>query len=98
MLTMSAIRRELNFSGRVQGVGFRFTACQIATKYPVTGWVKNLNNGNVQMLVEGLPDEIDRFVGELETAIHTRGLGRIDACQRSGDLPATGNFDSFRVR
>ena len=95
---MATVRRELTFSGRVQGVGFRFTACQIAEKHPITGWVKNLNTGNVEVVVEGTADDIDSFVSELETTVNGRGFARIESCSHSGDLPATGNFDSFRIR
>ncbi|MBI1246383.1 acylphosphatase [bacterium] len=41
------------FSGHVQGVGFRQTTTQIAKAYPVTGWVRNLPSGNVQLVAEG---------------------------------------------
>lgn len=97
-VTMSTIRREFTFFGRVQGVGFRFTACQLAAGYPITGWIKNLNDGSVQIVVEGAAGEIDKFVSELEENINGRGHGRIDSCSQSGDLPAGGNFDSFGIR
>ncbi len=49
----------------VQGVGFRYTACRIAGRYDVTGYVKNLHDGSVECLVEGDAAEIDTFVEEL---------------------------------
>lgn len=49
-------RLRLVFKGRVQGVGFRFTAERIALEMNVTGWVRNLRDGNVEMVVEG-PEE-----------------------------------------
>ena len=58
------------FTGRVQGVGFRYTALQIAKEYEVSGYVKNLADGRVQIEVEGAPDEVSAFVGALEERMH----------------------------
>ena len=46
----------------MQGVGFRATAVMIARDYPVAGWVKNLADGRVQLLVEGPQEAIDKFL------------------------------------
>src|SRR5262245_5367074 len=54
--------RMVYYSGQVQGVGFRATAERIAKDYPVTGWVKNLADGRVQMVAEGPADAIDDFL------------------------------------
>jgi acylphosphatase len=50
------------YSGDVQGVGFRATAVRIARDHPVTGWVKNLADGRVQLLVEGTDAAINKFL------------------------------------
>jgi acylphosphatase len=47
------MRRHLFYSGRVQGVGFRYTAQRIARSFAVTGWVRNLPDGRVELIVEG---------------------------------------------
>ncbi len=44
---------KATFNGRVQGVGFRFTATRIARRFDVTGYVKNLADGTVEILAEG---------------------------------------------
>lgn len=53
------------YSGRVQGVGFRFTTEDIANDLGITGWVRNLTNGRVEVLAEGeegvLKDFLDRI-------------------------------------
>ncbi len=95
---MTTIRRELTFAGRVQGIGFRFTACQIAARYSITGWVKNLSNGDVQMVIEGKAQDIDKYLLELQTSINGRGYGRIESCSHSSDVAATGDFDGFGIR
>ena len=46
-------RRRVLYSGRVQGVGFRWTSQTIAERHAVSGWVRNLPDGRVEMVVEG---------------------------------------------
>ena len=50
-------------SGRVQGVGFRWSAAAEAGKLGITGFVKNLSNGNVYIEAEGSPEQLEAFVG-----------------------------------
>jgi acylphosphatase len=54
--------RHVYYSGKVQGVGFRATTAAIARDHPVTGWVKNLDDGRVELLVEGREDAVDKFL------------------------------------
>jgi acylphosphatase len=49
----------------VQGVGFRYSARQIASGYEVTGWVKNLEDGRVELQVMGEGDEVEAFLAEI---------------------------------
>jgi len=53
---------RVHYSGKVQGVGFRATAVDIARDHPVTGWVKNLSDGRVELLVEGPEGAVDKFL------------------------------------
>ncbi len=87
------VRREVLFSGNVQGVGFRYTACQVATDYAVSGFVRNLPDGRVQLVVEGPPATIEQFVRRLS--------GRMDRYIERTEVresPASGQFDQFEVR
>ena len=63
------IRRELFFSGRVQGVGFRYTAQMVSRDYAVSGYVRNLADGRVELVAEGPRDEVDRFQRAVEGAM-----------------------------
>jgi acylphosphatase len=58
------------FSGRVQGVGFRYAALQVAKEFEVAGWVKNLPDGRVHLEVEGTPAEVTAYLAALEERMH----------------------------
>lgn len=62
---MKRVRKHIRFGGRVQGVGFRYTACYIARTLGLTGWVRNLWDGDVEMEVQGQPEVIDRLIAGL---------------------------------
>jgi len=59
------IAKKIIFSGRVQGVGFRYTTKEVATGYDVVGSVKNLPDGSVELLIMGESDETDAYLSEL---------------------------------
>ena len=56
------IRYHIYFSGRVQGVGFRYTAAFAARALKLTGWVKNLWDGRVEMEVQGEKSAVSKFL------------------------------------
>lgn len=56
------IRKHIVFYGRVQGVGFRYYAVNKANQLGLTGWVKNLPNGTVEMEVQGEEPLIDQLI------------------------------------
>ena len=59
--------RKVFYSGRVQGVGFRYSAKQIASGFDVTGWVKNLDDGRVEMQVMAADeDELEAFLEDIQ--------------------------------
>lgn len=62
---MKKIRKHLYFSGRVQGVGFRYRSYYIARSLGLTGWVKNLSDGRVEMEVQGDADTIGNLISML---------------------------------
>ena len=59
------IRKHVIVRGRVQGVGFRYITSSIASKYHVTGWVRNEYDGSVEIEVQGPEHRVEMFVNEL---------------------------------
>ena len=60
------VRKHIYFSGCVQGVGFRYRSVYLARPLGLTGWVKNLWDGRVEMEVQGKSVEIERFLAQLQ--------------------------------
>lgn len=85
-------RRIVQFHGRVQGVGFRYTACRLAERFDVTGTVKNLADGSVEIVAEGTADEIDAFLKAIQ-----REMGRHIRNMTSQDGFPTGQWEDFHV-
>lgn len=85
--------RRVLYRGRVQGVGFRHTTREVAQHYAITGFVRNLRSGQVELTVEGNPAELDRFLAAVAAAMS----GFIDD-QAIEKGPASGTFTSFEIR
>ena len=86
-------RRTVHFTGRVQGVGFRYTARNIALGFDVEGYVRNLPDGRVELVMEGPDGEMEQVVEELRRKMN--GFIRKVDSQIS---PATGEFGHFSIR
>jgi acylphosphatase len=89
----SQVRRTVHFSGQVQGVGFRYTTRSIARGYPVTGYVRNLPDRQVELVAEGEPSDLTAFLAE----IHDH-LGDHIRSQRIDTQAASGEFAGFEIR
>ena len=81
------------FKGMVQGVGFRYTVKQLVHSYSVTGFVRNLYSGSVEIMVEGEREEIERFI----RAIHDDMGGYIKKSELEWGV-YTGEFIGFGVK
>lgn len=87
-------RITVRFEGRVQGVGFRFATRELACSFPVTGYVQNLMEGDVQVVVEGREADVDAFLGALRASFACRYVVR----ERLSVAPPTGEFTGFEIR
>jgi acylphosphatase len=86
-------RYDIIFTGRVQGVNFRWTTCQVAGRFDVTGWVRNERDGSVRCVVEGAPGELEAFVAAVEEAMS--GYVKDTRVTRE---EAVGDLEGFGVR
>lgn len=69
------VRKHYIFHGRVQGVGFRFTTYQKANQLGLTGWVRNLYNGDVEACFQGEEAYIQDLVRYMQTIRYIRITG-----------------------
>ncbi len=86
-------RVSVRYEGRVQGVGFRYTTVSIAGRFRVRGYVKNLPDGDVEMVAEGTESEILALLA----AIRASHLGRFIVKENSSWSSASGEFAEFGV-
>jgi acylphosphatase len=81
------------FDGRVQGVGFRFTAIEIAREIRVCGWVKNMDDGRVEVVAEAEEESVKDFLHEISQC-----FSRYIRDTNVEWLDATGEFKDFTVK
>ncbi len=86
------IRVKAIYNGNVQGVGFRATTAMLAQTARVSGTVRNLPAGSVEVIAEGLADDVDAFLDRIAEQLRHR-IETVD--QRRGK--ATGEFDRFQI-
>ena len=86
-------RYRIKFKGLVQGVGFRWTACNAANMYRLTGYVKNEYDGSVICEVQGKDEEIDMFIAVIQSG---RFIEVLDIEKR--EIPVDEEERSFDVR
>jgi acylphosphatase len=86
-------RVRVHYSGRVQGVGFRVTVRQVACGYDVTGTVRNLMDGRVELIAEGAQAELKAFL----TGVAESELSGFIARQDEAWVSATGNLRGFAI-
>ena len=86
------IRKTVYYSGRVQGVGFRYTTRHVAADYTVTGFVRNLADGRVELVVEGEAGELTRFLHAVEER-----MGGYIWETKTHESTATAEFDGFSI-
>ena len=86
--------RAVVFRGRVQGVGFRWTAQTVAERFSVRGWVRNEPDGSVRCEVTGTSSEIEAFFEAVEAATPGHVDQRTDVQADTGGLPPSG----FEIR
>jgi acylphosphatase len=90
---MKRSRMQAHYSGHVQGVGFRYTVKSVATGFDVTGVVRNLPDGRVELVAEGPKEELDAF----RQAIRESGLQHFVRDEQVSWTEAAGEFCGFEI-
>ncbi len=90
---MESVRIHALVQGVVQGVGFRSFVLRTARAAGLTGFVKNLRDGSVEILAEGPREELERFAGDISEGPR---YGLVRDVQLTWAEP-TGEFASFEV-
>jgi acylphosphatase len=89
---MSQIAKHIIFVGRVQGVGFRFTASNIANRCELTGFVRNLPDGSVEMFAQGPADAVDDCIRDI-----TEEFGVYLRETKIEESPADLQYEDFKI-
>lgn len=85
------VHRRVIFRGRVQGVNFRYTTRQLAGRFDVGGYVKNLTDGTVELVVSGAPSEVDALLEAIQSRFSSNITDRsVEDLDRAEFRPADG--------
>jgi acylphosphatase len=85
--------RRIIFEGRVQGVGFRYTAASAARTHGIEGYVRNCADGTVELVAQGRTENVDSLLASLGQSF----AGDIER-QTAEEIPVTEPFDGFEIR
>ena len=89
---MKRMRKKINYKGRVQGVGFRWNTEKAVESFDVAGYVKNLPNGSVELLLEGCSGEV--LKAEHSVEVRMRGYWTE---KESEELPGDYHWQEFKI-
>lgn len=81
-------------SGRVQGVNFRAFTARVAREAGISGWVRNRDDGTVELEAEGEPAALSRFLGEVGRGPALARVDRVETSPRG----TTGGDEGFEIR
>lgn len=87
------IRKRVIYHGRVQGVGFRATVYEIASNLPVSGFVRNLSDGTVEMIVDGSTDVVKSLMATIDRRFPSHISRTDEATVSRGE-----EFAGFQIR
>jgi len=89
----ATIARKFLISGGVQGVGYRFFAQRASARHQVVGYVKNLDDGRVEVLAEGSAANVEAFKHELATGPRFGFVEHVEEIH----VDPIGSYSSFRI-
>lgn len=83
---------QIHYSGTVQGVGFRATTAALAAQHDITGWVRNLADGRVELLIQGQEEDLRSFLKMIEASRLGDLLEKVEIQSHSTDTPQLHGF------
>ncbi len=89
---MADTAKHVIFSGRVQGVGFRYTCHRIAMRHDLTGFVRNLPGSSVELLIQGHPQNVADCLADIK-----KSFGGYIRDTEAVDLPPNPRYSDFRI-
>jgi acylphosphatase len=89
---LQTVSKLVRYKGRVQGVGFRYATQRLAQGCDVAGYVRNLPNGDVELVAQGAPDQVTAFLD----ALAGRMKDYIEKTFVTDGAP--GSYQGFRIR
>ena len=87
------VARKFLISGRVQRVGFRYFAQRAAARHQVAGYVRNLQDGRVEVLAEGTPEGVEGFKHDLAAGPQHARVEHLEEVS----VEPTGRYPTFRI-
>ena len=87
------VARHYTISGEVQGVGYRYFAQRIAARHQVTGYVRNLSDGRVEVHAEGTPESVEGFKHDLAAGPQHARVEQVEEVS----VEPTGTYKNFRI-
>lgn len=92
---MDKVQKHIFLSGRVQGVGFRHFTRQQARRFNIEGWVRNLRDGRVEVMMEGAPEDIERMMSQLKKG---PGTAKVTDIAIENEGRANSDYRTFEVK
>lgn len=89
---LNMVAKHIIFKGRVQGVGFRYTAYKEACRNQLAGWVRNLPDGSVEMLAQGQAQDIEDCINDIKES-----FGRYIRETLINEIPYNPRFTRFDI-
>lgn len=89
---MDKTQKHVKISGRVQGVGFRHFTRQNAQDLGITGWVRNERNGDVEAVLEGDKENVQKMIERLRSGPRTARVDDINVQDGIGDTESYSGF------
>jgi acylphosphatase len=84
--------KHLVISGRVQGVGFRYSMNEEAERLGVTGWVRNRRDGTVEAVIDGAPDAVEALLAWARRGPRGASVSEVQVTETAG------SFEGFEMR